>query len=228
MRYLFARVSVKPIPLRVQPSLYGNCRKGSRGSCVLSILSRLCIGPNLGPCVGPGGSPHFSDDVNVEGRRPGGNTRLESDSRTLAFLLCAHRSGLSLTASVFQELDMSLGLFPLLGAHSSNIHGHYESLPFYMLKRKVQEIALGFPDDVPMSEEVLTTFLDGKGIWPKGVKIPDELLDEGRRLVAGLVGSTGKALRGDEPIASGSRPGLASAAAVAGPLGRVIADFAGC
>jgi len=123
---------------------------------------------------------------------------------------------------------MSLGLFPLLGAHSSNIHGHYESLPFYMLKRKVQEIALGFPDDVPMSEEVLTTFLDGKGIWPKGVKIPDELLDEGRRLVAGLVGSTGKALRGDEPIASGSRPGLASAAAVAGPLGRVIADFAGC
>ena len=86
---------------------------------------------------------------------------------------------------------MSLGPFPLLGAHSSNIHGHYESLPFYVLNRKVQEIALGFPDDVPTSEEVLARFLDGKGIWPEGVKIPDELFDEGRRLVAGLVGSGG-------------------------------------
>jgi hypothetical protein len=86
---------------------------------------------------------------------------------------------------------MSLGPFPLLGANSSNIHGHYESLPFHILNRKVQEIALGFPDDVPKSEEVLTRFLDGKGIWPEGVKIPDELFDEGRRLVAGLVGSGG-------------------------------------
>ena len=55
----------------------------------------------------------------------------------------------------------------------------------------MQEIAFGFPDDVPKSEEVLTRFLDGKGIWPEGVKIPDELFDEGRRLVAGLVGSGG-------------------------------------
>ena len=86
---------------------------------------------------------------------------------------------------------MSLGPFPLLGAHSSNIHGHFESLPLLMLNRKVQEIAFGFPDDFPKSEEVLTRFLDGKGIWPEGVKIPDELFDEGRRLVAGLVGSGG-------------------------------------
>ena len=86
---------------------------------------------------------------------------------------------------------MSLGPFPLLGAHCSNIHGHYESLPFYVLNRKVQEIALGFPDDVPTSEEVLARFLDGKGIWPEGVKIPDELFDEGRRLIAGLVESGG-------------------------------------
>ncbi len=116
---------------------------------------------------------------------------MESETSTLAFLLCMHRSGSSLTASIFQELGMSLGPFPLLGAHSSNIHGHYESLPFQILNRKVQEIALGFPDDVPKSEEVLTRFLDGKGIWPEGVKIPDELFDEGRRLVAGLVGSGG-------------------------------------
>ena len=86
---------------------------------------------------------------------------------------------------------MSLGPFPLMGAHSSNIHGHYESLPLQTLNRKVQEIALGFADHVPNSEEVLTRFLDGKGIWPEGVKIPAELLDEGRRLIAGLVGSGG-------------------------------------
>ena len=86
---------------------------------------------------------------------------------------------------------MSLGPFPLLGANSNNIHGHFESMPFYTLNCKVQEIALGFPDDFPKSEEVLTRFLDGKGIWPEGVKIPDELFDEGRRLVAGLVGSGG-------------------------------------
>ena len=116
---------------------------------------------------------------------------MESDTTTLAFLLCMHRSGSSFTASVFQELGMSLGPFPLLGADSSNIHGHFESLPLLMLNRKVQEIAFGFPDDFPKSEEVLTRFLDGKGIWPEGVKIPDELFDEGRRLVAGLVGSGG-------------------------------------
>ncbi len=86
---------------------------------------------------------------------------------------------------------MSLGPFPLIGAHSSNIHGHFESLPLQSLNRKVQEIALGFPDDFPESEEVLTSFLDWKGIWPEGVRIPDELFDEGRRLVAGLIGSGG-------------------------------------
>ncbi len=116
---------------------------------------------------------------------------MESETTTLAFLLCMHRSGSSLTASIFQELGMSLGPFPLVGANSSNIHGHFESLPLQTLNRKVQEIAFGFPDDFPKSEEVLTRFLDGKGIWPEGVKIPDELFDEGRRLVAGLVGSGG-------------------------------------
>jgi hypothetical protein len=114
---------------------------------------------------------------------------MESETTTLAILLCMHRSGSSLTASSFQELGMSLGPFPLLGASPSNIHGHYESLPFYMLNCKVQEIALGFREDFPNSEEVLTRFLDGKGIWAEGVKIPDELFDEGRRLVAELVGS---------------------------------------
>ncbi len=86
---------------------------------------------------------------------------------------------------------MSLGPFPLVGANSSNIHGHFESLPLVMLSCKVQEIAFGFRDDFPKSGEVLTRFLDGEGIWPEGVKIPDELFDEGRRLIAGLVGSGG-------------------------------------
>ena len=78
---------------------------------------------------------------------------MESETKTLAFLLCMHRSGSSLTASIFQELGMSLGPFPLLGADSSNIHGHYESLPLFLLNRKVQEFALGFPDDVPKSAD---------------------------------------------------------------------------
>ena len=54
---------------------------------------------------------------------------MESDTTTLAFLLCMHRSGSSFTASAFQELGMSLGPFPLLGALPGNIHGHFESLP---------------------------------------------------------------------------------------------------
>jgi len=86
---------------------------------------------------------------------------------------------------------MSLGPFPLMGAHSSNIHGHYESLPLQALNRKVQEIALGISDNFPKSEQVLTRFLDGQGIWPEGVKIPDELFEEGRRLLGALVGSGG-------------------------------------
>jgi len=40
-------VSVRELPLRAHPSLYGNRRKGSRGDCTLSILSSLCIDPNL-------------------------------------------------------------------------------------------------------------------------------------------------------------------------------------
>ncbi len=47
IQYIIAQVSVKAMPVRAHPSLYGNCRKGSRGDCTLSILSRLCIDPNL-------------------------------------------------------------------------------------------------------------------------------------------------------------------------------------
>jgi hypothetical protein len=92
-------------------------------------------------------------------------------------------------ASALNALGMSLGPYPLLGAHSSNIHGHFESIPLQELNRRVQEIALGFPDDVPPSEDLLNTFLAGQGMWPEGVKIPGELVDEGRRLVSGLVES---------------------------------------
>jgi hypothetical protein len=58
-----------------------------------------------------------------------------------------------------------------------------------MLNRKVQEIAFGFPDDFPLSDEVLNRFLEGEGQWPDGIEIPDELSEEGRQLIAGLVDS---------------------------------------
>jgi hypothetical protein len=116
---------------------------------------------------------------------------MENDTPTLAVLLCMHRSGSSYTASVLQALGMSLGPFPLVGAASSNIHGHYESVPFLTLGRKVQEVALGFDNDFPNSVQALADFHSRKGIWREGVTIPDELIDEGRRLIAGLIG-TGK------------------------------------
>jgi hypothetical protein len=53
----------------------------------------------------------------------------------------------------------------------------------------VQEIALGFPDDVPNSEQLLINFLEGKGSWAEAVKIPTALVDEGRRLVDRLIRS---------------------------------------
>ena len=114
---------------------------------------------------------------------------MESNTSTVVFLLCMHRSGSSLTANALQELGMSLGPYPLLGAHASNRHGHFESLPLQTLNRKVQERALGFSDDVPGSDEVFSRLVETKGMWPEDVEIPDELLHEGRKLLTGLVES---------------------------------------
>lgn len=113
----------------------------------------------------------------------------DPDAKTLVILLCMHRSGSSYTASALRAMGMSLGPYPLLGAHASNIHGHFESVPFYELNRRVQEIAFGFPDDLPTSEELMNRFVAGKGVWPADLEVPDELVREGRRLLGGLVES---------------------------------------
>ena len=63
-------------------------------------------------------------------------------------------------------------------AAPSNPHGHFESMPFYELNRQVQELALGFPDDLPGSPEVLSRFVSKSGrMARRDIEIPDELLD---------------------------------------------------
>jgi hypothetical protein len=114
---------------------------------------------------------------------------MEDRERTLVVFLSMHRCGSSLTASALQRLGMSLGPFELNGALPSNAHGHFEAIPFLQLNRKIQELALGFPDDLPTSAELLARFRKNQGEWPEGFAIPDELLEEGRCLVRTLIES---------------------------------------
>ena len=114
---------------------------------------------------------------------------MEDCKRTLVVFLSMHRCGSSLTANTLQSLGMSLGPFELNEALPSNVHGHFEAIPFLQLNRKIQELALGFPDDLPTSGEVLSRFWKNRGGWPEGFAIPDELLDEGRCLVRTLIES---------------------------------------
>ena len=114
---------------------------------------------------------------------------MEDRERTLVVFLSMHRCGSSLTASTLQSLGMSLGPFELNGALPSNAYGHFEAIPFLQLNRKIQELALGFPDDLPTSAELLARFRKNQGEWPEGFAIPDELLEEGRCLVRTLIES---------------------------------------
>jgi hypothetical protein len=114
---------------------------------------------------------------------------MEDRERTLVVFLSMHRCGSSLTASTLQSLGMSLGPFELNEALPSNAHGHFEALPFLQLNRKIQELALGFPDDLPTSAELLSRLCRNRGEWPEGFAIPDELLEEGRCLVRTLIES---------------------------------------
>jgi len=114
---------------------------------------------------------------------------MDDTQRTLIVLLSMHRCGSSLTASVLQRLGLSLGPFDLNGAAPSNPYGHFEAVPFLILNRRVQEIALGFPDDLPASPEVLARFKETQGAWPEGTQIPDELFVEGRSLIRNLIDS---------------------------------------
>jgi hypothetical protein len=109
--------------------------------------------------------------------------------QTLVILLSMHRCGSSFTASVLQRLGMSLGPFELNEAAPSNPYGHFEAIPFLKLNRRVQEMALGFPDDLPTSPEVLARLRETQGVWPDGTQIPDELFVEGRSLIQSLIES---------------------------------------
>jgi len=118
-----------------------------------------------------------------------GVSLMEGPNRTLVALLTMHRSGSSLTANILQRLGMSLGPFELLGAEPTNPYGHFESIPFQRLNRRVQKWAFGFADDMPTSPEIHAHFLETQGAWPTDRTVPAEWLDEGESFTRTLVES---------------------------------------
>jgi len=114
---------------------------------------------------------------------------METSKRRLIVLLCMHRSGSSLTASILSEVGMSLGPYDLVGAAPGNPHGHFESVPFNLLNKRVLDWAIGFRGDVPHDFATLSRILESEGVWTADRAIPAELLDEGERVVRGLVES---------------------------------------
>ncbi len=114
---------------------------------------------------------------------------MEDRERTLIVLLTMHRCGSSFTTQVLAHLGMSLGPFPLDGARPSNPYGQFEALPFQDLNRRVQNLAFGFTEDLPETEEVLERFIGTKGRWNHDICIPEEYLAEGRSLVRTLIDS---------------------------------------
>jgi hypothetical protein len=111
---------------------------------------------------------------------------MEDTDSTLVVLLCMHRSGSSLTASILQQLGMSLGPFELIEATPTNPYGHFEAKPFHILNRRVQDHAFGFPDDLPRSPQVLERFLQTGGRWSEAIEIPGAWVDEGAALIQRL------------------------------------------
>jgi hypothetical protein len=112
-----------------------------------------------------------------------------SEEKTLAPILCMHRSGSSLTVNVLAELGMALGPFELIGASPYNPHGHFEMAPAHDLDQRLQKLALGFSEDMPESPEILGQLVENKGCWPDGVDVPSEWLDRGEELIRGLAAS---------------------------------------
>ena len=76
-----------------------------------------------------------------------------------------------------------------MGAAPSNPHGHFESLPFFTLNRKIQNLVFGFADDLPDSDESLNHFIECGGEWGDDVCIPEEFFTEGRSLIRALADS---------------------------------------
>ncbi len=114
---------------------------------------------------------------------------MEGPRRTLVVLLTMHRSGSSLTANILQRLGMSLGPFELLGAQPTNPYGHFESMPFQRLNRRVQKWAFGFADDMPTSPEIHARFLETQAAWPTDRTIPEDWLEEGESITRALIES---------------------------------------
>ena len=90
---------------------------------------------------------------------------MEDAERTLVILLSMHRSGSSLTANVFMEQGLSLGNWELYPAHPTNPHGHFEAMPILELNLAVQTLIHGFGNDLPETEEAVSTFLATDGRW---------------------------------------------------------------
>jgi hypothetical protein len=114
---------------------------------------------------------------------------MDDRERTLIVLLTMHRCGSSFTTQVLAHLGMSLGPFPLDGARPSNPYGQFEALPFQDLNRRVQNLAFGFTEDLPETQEVLERFLMTRGFWDPDLCIPGEFLREGRSLIRTLIDS---------------------------------------
>lgn len=114
---------------------------------------------------------------------------MDGSNRKIVVALCMHRSGSSLTTNILEKLGMALGPFPLVDAAPSNPYGHFESIPFHSLCRRLQEWAFGFPDDVPDDPMVLARFLETAGAWPAGLDYPPEWLDEGEDVARKLIES---------------------------------------
>ncbi|MDG3003070.1 hypothetical protein [Paludisphaera mucosa] len=114
---------------------------------------------------------------------------MDEPKRKLVVLLCMHRSGSSLTANILHKLGMSLGPFELIAAAPSNPYGHFESIPFHSLNRRIQEWAYGFADDVPDDPRVLARFLQERAAWPTDRALPEEWVDEAERITRVLIES---------------------------------------
>jgi GT2 family glycosyltransferase len=115
-------------------------------------------------------------------------TNLSYAGRTLAVVLCMHRSGSSLVTNLFQRLGMSLGPFDLLGANEHNKYGHFEAVPSYRLDQQLLRKIFGFSEDLPDSPEVLDRFRACEGQWRwEPSLVSERQVERGKTFVEQLV-----------------------------------------
>lgn len=110
--------------------------------------------------------------------------------RTLVVLLCMHRSGSSVTTEILSRLGMSLGPFELLPPDENNEAGYFEPFPFYELDRRLQQIALGYADDMPEDAETLERLRRSGGRWDlDDLRLDGAWFARGEELIGQLIGS---------------------------------------